>query len=70
MPTLIIISILSFNTNFGCIQHLDNKSSTPPEGSKVIRQRMDTTLIELHGGHAVLQCDKAGIYTAYTLEEV
>ena len=67
IPTLILIATLSFTTQFQCVQHLDNESSNPPIDSHVYRLNINTTIVELHGGHAVLRC-RGGNYFAYTLE--
>ena len=67
IPTLIFTAAYVFNSNFECIQHLDEQSSNPPLASHVYRLNINTTIVELHGGHAVLRC-RGGNYFAYTLE--
>lgn len=67
-PTVALLVQIFFTTDFGCIQHIDDMSSSSPLASRVYRHKPTQSFIELHGGHVMLRCEGRE-YTATILED-
>ena len=69
MPTLLLIAAITFSTQFQCVRYHDLQSTNRPAHANITYLGMTKTIIELHGGHAVLTC-RGHKFTAYILEEI
>lgn len=66
--TATLIAVTIFSNPFQYLQFLDNQITNRPEHTNIMYLNMSATILELHGGHAVLRCD-GEMYTAYILED-
>ena len=68
IPTLTLIAVTIFSTQFQCVRYHDLQSTNRPAHANITYLGMTKTIIELHGGHAILQC-KGREYSAWIMEE-
>ena len=68
LPVLVVISTIVFQSQFACVQHMDEVLTNKPENSNVTYLNMHTAIIELYGAHGVAVC-RGATYKFYLMEE-